>query len=84
MAKFTSQEVSALQEGGNQVCCTCMFTFVSKSQLSTVKNPDVLIFFFYVISFHVHSMQGKFTLKSWIHSVILFLTAGHSNLLFTF
>lgn len=53
------------------------------TRLSTAKNHDFLQFTFSLfIPFHVYSVQRTFTSKSWIHSVILSLTAGHFILLF--
>ena len=55
----------------------------SEIHLYTVKNHDFLIFLsFFFFYFQFQSVQRKFTLKSWIHNVILFLTAGHFILLF--
>jgi len=72
MAKFTAQEVSALQEGGNQVwMCFCdktCFWYLESLMLQ-------FIMWFSIIS-NFCSVQKKFILKNGTHNVILFLIAG--------
>lgn len=75
MAKFTSQEVAALQEGGNQVKYT---------------PPSVLEFHFacqswlFSTSFYFLSVQGIFILKNGIHNANPPLTAGYTLLISVF
>lgn len=69
MAKFTSQEVNALQQGGNQVflCLRTVFTFLPYFEYFSFSHRVDL--------FPILSVQRKSTLRNGILTV-LSLTAG--------
>lgn len=74
MAKFTPEEVSSLQRGGNEVMYICMFhllyglcTLIFLNNFFTALADSLFLY---------HSAQGKFILKSGTHNVNLLLIAG--------
>lgn len=73
MAKFTSQEVSALQGGGNEVYMqSSLYTNVF---MKYIEFLHWLLLPCYAI-FPAHSVRGRFISRSGIHKGILYLIAG--------
>ena len=67
MAKFTAEEVNALQAGGNEVCIFCHFPVRFNLVHSTYVDIPKLCF---------TSERGNYTLEDRIFSVILLSMAG--------
>lgn len=76
MAKFTTDEVEALQAGGNQVCMQISKTSLYLVHFDTLPNNRIMSFFPSSL-LPIHSGRGKSTSEDGILGVNLFLIEGY-------